>query len=365
MDLTAANRRLRDAGIKVTLLQRKNWLYLRVVLPPKPNSNKTKPFRQEITRPKAGLPATPQGVKAAEKLAISLWGSVIDGSFEWDTWLGKTAREHRPIKEWISEFREYWLGKGKTSEQTWDLNWYHVLKRLPQEQPLTSDVLLTTLLQIDPSKQQRNRAATYFQRLAEFAEIPIDLRPHKGTYCEGKSETPRDLPDDDLIEEWWSKISYAPNQWLYGAIAAFGLRPHEAFFIEPTADPLTWEVRDGKTGGRHVSALYPEWVKRWDLANGSPPNLSYSTFRRYGMHIAQFFIRYDIPFVAYDLRHAYAVRGIKFNIPVSIAAKMMGHSVAVHTKTYHRWLSAAEQQAAYHRAIANGPKAPSASRAES
>ena len=106
MTIDIVNQRFRDAGIRVTILQRKQWLYLRAVLPPKPGSSKVKPYRQEITRPRAGLPANPQGLKAAEKLAVALWGSIIDNTFDWDTWLGKTSREDRPVKEWVSEFRE-------------------------------------------------------------------------------------------------------------------------------------------------------------------------------------------------------------------------------------------------------------------
>ncbi len=72
MPLATVNQRLRDAGVRVTIIQRKQWLYLRAVLPPKPSSDQVKPFRQEVTRPKVGLPATPQGLKAAERLAVSL-----------------------------------------------------------------------------------------------------------------------------------------------------------------------------------------------------------------------------------------------------------------------------------------------------
>ncbi|MEL6321988.1 MAG: hypothetical protein AAFQ57_15285 [Cyanobacteria bacterium J06626_14] len=361
MDLTGVNRRLRDAGIRVTLLQRKNWLYLRAVLPPKPDSEKVKPYRQEITRPRTGLPATTQGVRAAEKLAIALWGSVIDGSFEWDSWLGKTAREHRPINEWVDEFREKWMSQGKTSPSTWERHWQRAFNRLPQDTTLTADVLISTLLSIDSATRERNRTTVYFQRLADYAELEIDLSSYKGEYRRGRSEASRELPEDEVIAKCWHQIPDPQWRWVHGAIAAFGLRPHEAFFLRPTDDPFLWDVTDGKTGPRQTSALYPEWVTQWDLVNGTPPRLSYSEFQEYGNQVTYHFGRCKFPFVAYDLRHAYAVRSIKFEIPVSIAARMMGHSVAVHTKTYHRWLSAPDQKAAYHRAISNGPKAPSIS----
>lgn len=364
MTIDTVNQRLRDAGIRVTILQRKQWLYLRAVLPPKPGSSKVKPYRQEITRPRTGLPANPQGLKAAEKLAVALWGSIIDNTFDWDTWLGKTSREDRPVKEWVSEFREKWLSQGKTSQATWERHWQRAFDRLPQDEPLTPEALVSTLLSITPGTRERKRTTSYFKRLAEFAELSVDLSPYKGDYSTGRSEVPRDLPSDELIAEWWEKIPNLQWRWVYSVIASLGVRPHEAFFLKPTSDPLIWDVLDGKTGPRQTSALYPEWVEEWDLLNGGPPKLSYPEFQQYGSQTVHQFARYEIPFVPYDLRHAFAVRCIKFDISASIAARMMGHSVAVHTKTYQRWLSAAEQKAVYQKAITQGPKAPSVSKKE-
>ncbi len=362
LDLSTVNSRLRSSGIRVTLIQRKQWLYLRAVLPPKPESDKAKPYRQELTRPKVGLPATSKGLKDAEKVAIALWGDVVDGSFDWDTWRGKVAKEERLVKDWVADFREQWLAKGNTSQSTWNRHWQAAFNRLPQDKPLTAELLLTVLLQIDVNSHTRSRVAGHFQRLAEFADIPIDLRPHRGTYATGKSETRRDLPTDKLVSKWWGKISNPNWRWVYGVIATFGIRPHEAFFLEATADPFIWNVLDGKTGPRQTSALYPEWVEQWELLDGQPPELSArSEFREYGKQISMQFHRLKIPFSAYDLRHAFAVRCIKFDIPVSIAARMMGHSVTMHTETYQRWLSAAEQKAVYHKAIVGGPKPPSVS----
>lgn len=343
MDIALINQRLRESGIKITILQRKDWLYLRAVLPPKPGSHKVKPYRQEITRPRLGLPATTQGVKAAEKMAVALWGSLIDKTFSWETWLGKPAKETRTVQEWVSAFREQWLSHGKTSETTWKRHLQRAYNRLSQDEPLTDDTLLTALLTITPGTRERKRTVGYFQRLAEFAEISIDLSPYRGDYATGRSEVPRDLPEDSIIIDCWNKIPNPQWRWVFGVVAAFGVRPHEAFFLRPTADPLIWDVLDGKTGPRQTSALYPEWVKEWDLTNGEPPNLTYAEFREYGSRTAHQFSRYKVPFLPYELRHAYAVRCIKFDIPVSIAARMMGHSVTVHTKTYQRWNSSRQR----------------------
>ena len=44
----------------------------------------------------------------------------------------------------------------------------------------------------------------------------------------------------------------------------------------------------------------------------------------------------------YDLRHAWAIRSISKLPSTSLAAKCMGHRLAVHHDTYHRWLDQAD-----------------------
>ena len=44
----------------------------------------------------------------------------------------------------------------------------------------------------------------------------------------------------------------------------------------------------------------------------------------------------------YDLRHAWAIRSINKNLNASMAAKCMGHDIAVHHRTYHRWIDQAD-----------------------
>ena len=46
----------------------------------------------------------------------------------------------------------------------------------------------------------------------------------------------------------------------------------------------------------------------------------------------------------YTFRHAYALRMIHAGVPDAIAAAWMGHTVDVHNKQYHRWLSDRDHQ---------------------
>jgi hypothetical protein len=261
LDLASVNARLRAGGTRVTIKQVNDWLYLRAVLPPKPGSAKVKPFRQEITQPKRGLFADVSGLRRAETLARALWDDVTENTFDWDVWSGKTHKEDKPVKEWIPEFREHWLSKKKCSKKTWKRHWQRAFDRLPQEEFLSAQSLLTTIRTIKPDSRELKRSVEYFQRLADYAGLTIDLSPYKGNYQTGHSEVPRDLPKDEVIAEWFHRIPNPQWRWVYGVVACLGIRPHEAFFLKPTEDPLIWDVLDGKTGPYQASALYPEWVK--------------------------------------------------------------------------------------------------------
>jgi integrase len=46
-----------------------------------------------------------------------------------------------------------------------------------------------------------------------------------------------------------------------------------------------------------------------------------------------------LPFGLYTLRHAYAIRLLNFGISSVIGARLMGHSVEIHNRTYRRWLN--------------------------
>ncbi len=99
----------------------------------------------------------------------------------------------------MAAFRQAWLSQGETSEDTWNRHWQRAFDRLPQEEPLDSSVLVSTLLSINPGTRERKRTTGYYKRLAEFAELPIDLSPYRGDYSTGRSEVPRELPSDEAI----------------------------------------------------------------------------------------------------------------------------------------------------------------------
>jgi integrase len=146
-------------------------------------------------------------------------------------------------------------------------------------------------------------------------------------------------------------------------LAAYGLRPHEIFHLN------TSELEQGgmvvkvlaptKTGYREVLPLHPEWIEQFNLRQKRLPKVTGKCNRDLGGRVAPTFRRYKIPFPPYHLRHCYAVRCIRFNIPVSLAARWMGHAVATHTQTYQAWLSKAIEREMFEQAI-NSPTRPQA-----
>jgi integrase len=104
-----------------------------------------------------------------------------------------------------------------------------------------------------------------------------------------------------------------------------------------------------------------EWVERFGLeCLGRDPqqlpavrtDLGRTTLQQAGRRVAEQFRRYGLPITPYDLRHAWAVRTIHVGLPDTVAARMMGHSVAIHTRTYHHWITRRDQQQAVDAAMA-------------
>jgi integrase len=348
--IEAANERLKESGNRITIRTRGNsWLYLRGHLPNKPGEPSGS-SQQEIAM---HLPFSVDALRRAERDAHLLNQRLIERTFDWkDYGVTEADRLTMPISQLLEEFKAECLKRGKIKPDTWDNTWFYTLKKLPAAASLRESLILAVVHSLEPDSRAREVTCQRLQRLCEFAGLDVDLSEYKGNY----EPTPRDIPSDELIVEWRDRIPNEAWRWVYGTIAAFGLRPHEIFtchFPNPE-DPLTLHVHHKtKTGFRVTHAIHPEWAKDWNLAAVNMPQVSRSG-REAGQAVCRAFAadRYDIPFQPYDLRHAWAVRAsVTKGLPVSTSAAMMGHSVATHTKVYHRWLSAKTNEAVYRRLV--------------
>lgn len=361
--LNQANGRLRAAKVGVIIEAKGDRLYLRATFPPKPDTQKTKPFQQRLA---LGFHANPTGIKQAELEARKV-GAMLDcKEFSWQPYLKHELHKSKQlVSDWVAKFeQDYFEHRARTpkTETTWKKDYWLVLKQLPSDQELTAQLLTEAILSTTPDSKSRKRYCMVLQAIANFAGIEYNAKPMAGSYSP-KRVSPRDLPEDRLIAEWFAHIRNDSWRWVYGIIATFGLRPHEVFHLdtkELEAGAYILSVLDGKTGARRVWACYPEWVDSFGLRSPSIPEVTGKDNSSLGERCTQYFRRAGLPFHLYDLRHCWAIRTLEFGLDVSLAAQQMGHSVQVHTDLYHHWISDRYHQRAFETLMmrSDRPRAP-------
>jgi integrase len=174
----------------------------------------------------------------------------------------------------------------------------------------------------------------------------------------------RVLPTEAEIEDAWYKMKieskgchkeYIGNAeswgWIFAVIATYGLRPHEVLAIDYEKSfqdsefsiYINEKITGGtKTGSRIVYPLPWEWVNFFDIANPKTKYLDESreilhkTIRTLADRFGERLNNKGINFNAYDLRHAYAIRGRKLGYESDVLAKWMGHTLDEQTQTYQK-----------------------------
>ncbi|MGI0492468.1 site-specific integrase [Alkalinema pantanalense CENA528] len=381
--ITQLNLRLKMARLGVQIERRGTKLNLRGTFPPRPGCGRLRPYQQRLS---LGLPATPAGLKQIEQEAKIIAAQLIQKSFDWRDYLTIEAGKRLSqldLAEQIQAFeRQFFtandrLSKPAATKTTWNSAYAPYLRKLEamaQEHPQFTlpELIYKTVHSTALQSRSRQVCCTALSAFAEFLnlELPTELKTLAGNYNNSRTQA-RNLPSDEAIVQAWAAIPNPAWQFVYGVMATFGLRNHEVFFCDYSLlqqGENSIQVLDTtKTGSHEVWAFYPEWIEEFNLRSLHLPDittdLTQTTLQRVGQRVTAQFRRYGVPFSPYDLRHAWAVRTIHFGLPDTVAAKMMGHSVAVHTRTYHQWITRRDQQAAVEAAIAkNQRSAPSLSK---
>ena len=349
--IAALNERLKAAAISPRVRRNGSKLVIRATVPSRSGIGTD---RGEFS---LGIPANKDGLKLAESKCHDLAKQLMLGVFQWADWKKDRAPklDEMSVSQLTQNFKAEYLRSRRITESTWLDQWQRTFNRLPLDEPLTETLLLAAILSTDAHTETRKRACQRFQALADYAGIQIDLAPYRGNYGY-KDVKPRDIPSDDLIVEWRDRVPNPAWQWCFGMMATFGLRPHECFFCE-FIDDRTVKVLEGtKTGTHTARAILPQWAEQWSLIEVNRPIVTGQRPSDYGNRNKRQFQRYEVPFPAYNLRHAYALRGsLVLGLSTTDMAKMMGHSEAVHIRTYRRWLSEAEVQKNYDRLVLKKP----------
>ena len=259
------------------------------------------------------------------------------------------------------------------SRTTWTAAYRPYLRRLAQaaseggERRLSTALLEEVLESYPAGSRSRQQCSTVLGALAQHQglELPDDWRQRAAGYGLHRAQF-RQLPSDSQILQLIELIPNPAWRLAYGLMATYGLRNHEVFFCDlsalaPGGDRVLRVLPTSKTGEHQVWPFRPEWVERFELERlGRDPallptvrtDLSRTTLQQAGRRVAEQFKRYAMPITPYDLRHAWAVRTIHVGLPDTVAARMMGHSVAIHTRTYHHWITRRDQQQAVDAALA-------------
>lgn len=353
--LNRANGRLKAAKIPCRITQVKQSLYVRGTFPPPPGSVKDRPYQQRIA---LGLPVNGRGIKLAEERAREIGIALDADRFDWAQWRGSPAQT---VGEWVQQFEQKFFAEGG-QETTWKTDYRQPFNKLPPDANLTVELLLQVAQTTKTNTRSRVRACNALRQLAELAGLPGDaIGAIKGNYS-AKEVDPRRLPTDEQIATWRGLITNPGWRWLYGMLAAYGLRPHEVFRCELHDFPTVRVQEDTKTGARFVWPLYPEWAEAWELqAQVLPPlelDRQYSN-AQVGTKVTKFFDRLG-KCDAYDLRHSFARRLFEFGYAPEFGAKLMGHSPETHCKVYRRWIDEGVYWKVYQAGLKRGdrPQAP-------
>ncbi|MCP9915468.1 site-specific integrase [Cyanobium sp. ATX 6F1] len=388
------NALLAAGGLSLRLELRGQRLGLRGPLPCRRGSG-----RHPVQRISLGLPADESGLRQAQQQLRKLVQQLQQQRFQWSEWGQSNGLAAAPVVgggspaapratglsepvgagAFVQPVLDAFAGSFHAEARrrrnragthtTWRSAYLPYLRRLEAqagERPLDLNLLLQVLESYGSASRSRQQCGIALAALARFLglELPADWSQRAGGYGLHRAQF-RQLPSDALILGLLERI---PNpQWrlAYGLMATYGLRNHELFFCDcsalaPGGDRVLRVLPTSKTGEHQVWPFQPAWVEHFDLprlgmeAGALPPvctDLARTTLQQVGRRVAEQFRRYGLPITPYDLRHAWAVRTIHIGLPDTVAARMMGHSVAIHTRTYHHWITRRDQQQAVDAAL--------------
>ena len=266
----------------------------------------------------------------------------------------------------IEKFKEeYWESKGnpseeeKTSESKRTLISYtDQLRKLEKYNnlELTPELLRTVIEEKSrPNTKPRQDMCKIFKRLGKLFFVESDLKEIdkiRGKYVPSK----RKRIDEDSVVEDIDKIRDHPKYgWLTAAVFIYGCRPNEAFSIVPQENGIAKAVNCPKAEKKSIKfpiALGLEkdnykpdlLIKRWnifdvqrdfyfDLEN----DLNDSEEMKKKVEAWTKWLKKNTvsSFGLVDLRHYWGIRSIYADLDIRTSCKSLGHSQAIHTKTYN------------------------------
>ena len=380
-EINNVNDKFATQGSKLRIEKRGEKLNIRGYLPSKENINNF-----AVQRISLGIKADFLGLEEAKKKLQLINLQLELNQFNWMNWIKnankKEITDNFKFLNKINEFEEFFFKENKcefltsTRKTTWRSSYKPYIKRIIAvynscDNENLENIFTTTLKTYKEGSRSRKQCATSLSVLAKFLEhkLPEDWKLMAKGYGLKKASF-RDLPNDELIQDLWEKIPNKSWKFVFGLMATYGLRNHEVFFCDLSSltsngDKIIRVLPTTKTGEHEVWPFHPHWIDKFELYKlGKEPellpsinrDLKFTTLQNIGKKITDQFHRYSLKIKPYDLRHAWAVRTIFYDLPDTVAARMMGHSVSLHTQTYHHWITRRDQQQAVNNALSKYKK---------
>lgn len=309
-------------------------LYLLARLPIKDGSPGKKQYKIALQ-----LPDEPRHYRHAEKRLAQLEKEIKNGSFDWANWTPQTDLRMAGVS-WQAAIRMLYEHKcilGKTKESTWEVNYMSRFKRLPMNKQVTTAGLAEVINWYERDTYSYKLMFYLMKSISELSGVPFP-KIGRPLHTQNSSKV-KDVPSDSEIIEWVESAG-EPYRWFFGMMAAYGLRPHEVERCDQIDDGLIQVWDKTKTGYRTVIPMHEDWpaLFKLDQVAARPPSIRddqrpdvcavWLNARR---------LKLGIEWNNYSLRHAYAHRLWReggSQLDVMTAARLMGHSVSEHLKTY-------------------------------
>ena len=310
---------------KASVNVQRGRLYLLARLPRKDGKPGTTPQRIPT-----GLFDTPADHRIADRQRVTLQKQLDRGLFSWEDWA--PAHAGTTWKKAIDLLYRKRVVNGRTGETTWQVNFMGRLRQAPMTQAITPQGV-TEFISRWPRDTCSYKEAFYLLKdMCGLVNVPFPELPVP-TYTTGQI---KEVPDDSEIISVLSDLQ-GPFVWHLGMMATFGLRPSETLGCKFLDDKHRLQVDEKtKTGFRVVIPCPAEWVELFGLRD---------VRRREGRGLTQWLFnerkKAGFTWKPYALRHAYAGRLWRVGgsrLDAYTAARLMGHSLAEHTKTYRQFI---------------------------
>lgn len=292
----------------------------------------------------------------AQKVLKKVERELKNGTFEWSNYSQRVSKDGPRWSDAIRLLYEKKVTNGKTKQNTWDVNYMGSLRRLDPSEPVTPENMVKVMEKWGQETYSYKKVYYLMRDIAYLLSMEFPIK--KPPLYSSATVAIREVPSDQEIVQWVLSAPQ-PYRWFWGMAATYGLRPHE-IEVSKMIQKDYLQVPDGtKTGFRTVVPLHREWVELFDLRNKQDRAPEWRDSKKkdaVSRMLGKELEKQGATWTNYSLRHAFAGRLWNeggADLDVYTAARLMGHSVKVHTDTYRAFIDPHQVAVAAEKAFAS------------